>query len=135
MNSIQTLNNQRRLIALKQGSPGYTWQPGATAASATAEINVETQFPLAQKYAPLDCIEIINNETANQITVSINGRPTVAAKSWTLPAKTIRIVDDDLGICTVHMTNNGGAITTAGSIIIKLKRKPLTEDMLARMRL
>nr|BEL00730.1 hypothetical protein DMOBY_05830 [Dehalococcoides mccartyi] len=135
MNQIQTLNTQRRLTALKRGSPGYIWQPGATAAGATAEINVETQFPKAQKYAPLDCIEIINNETANPITVSINGRPDAAAKSWALPAKTIRIVDDDLGIFTVHMTNNGGAITTAGAVIIKLKRKPLTEDMLARMRI
>lgn len=129
---IAQLRNQRERRALRGGSPYFTWTPGAIAAGATAEINIYSTFAAARKYLPLDYIEIINNEAANAVTVSTNARPAASDRTILVPARTQRISDEDVQIWTVHCQNNGAVATTAGNIVIKLKRAPLTADSAAR---
>lgn len=133
--TINELKNQRRIRALKGGSPYFTYSLGATAAGATAEFTVQKQFPAAVKYLPLDYIEIINNEPSNPVIIGINARQGSAQKSILVPAMTQRISDEDLSIWTVHIYNNGAGTTTAGNVVLKLKRKPLTIDEAARLAL
>lgn len=134
-NKINELRNERRKRAMRGGSPYFTYSLGALAAAATAEFTIEKQFPAAVKYQPLDYIEIINNEPSNTIIIGINARQGSAQKSILVPAMTQRISDEDLSIWSVHILNNGAGVTTAGNVVIKLKRKPLTIDEAARLAL
>lgn len=129
---IYQLRNQRERRALRGGSPYFTYTPGIIAAGATTAINVYTTYTAARKYLPLDYIEIINNEAANPITVAINASPAASNRTITVPARTQRISDEDVQIWTVHVQNDGAVATTAGNIVIKLKRAPLTADSAAR---
>ena len=108
----------------REGSPVYVWTPGAIAAAATAVIEVNNQFPASRKYAPLDSLEIVNNEAANDITVTING-----GDARYCPAGTIRQIHGR-GVALHHLTvtNNGAAVTTAGNIVLSLQKEPYTID-------
>ncbi len=132
-NPINDLRNERFNRAKRAGSPYFPWTPGAIAAGAVAEIEVGRQFPGARRFEPLDYIEIINNEPANQITVSINGRAAASERVITIPARTQRISDEDVFIGTIHVLNDGAVATTAGSIVIKVKKKAMTIDQAARL--
>ena len=112
----------------REGSPVYVWTPGAIAAAANVSIYPDNEFPASRKYAPLDSMEIVNNEAANDITVTING-----GDQRYCPAGTIRTVHGS-GVALRHLTitNNGGAITTAGSIVISLQKAPMTIDKWAQ---
>lgn len=114
----------------REGSPTYTWNMPATAAAAVAVIYVDTQFPASRKYAPLDYIEIVNNEAANDLTITINGNETRP-----IPAGTIRTIHGS-GVALKHIaiTNDGAAITTLGKIVVTLQKEPLTIDKWARER-
>jgi hypothetical protein len=108
----------------REGSPVYVWQPAAIAAGATAAIETRNQFPASRKYEPLDSIEIVNNEVANDLMVTING-----GDQRFVPAGTIRHIHGR-GVALWHLaiTNQGGAITTAGSIVVSMQREPYTID-------
>lgn len=110
----------------REGSQYYTWTPGAINAAASSEIHVPTQFPDSRKYQPLDWIEVVNNEAANDLTLTINGNQT-----FPVPASTIRTIDN-LALWNVTLTNNGGAATTAGNVIVTMQKQPLTIDKWAR---
>lgn len=114
----------------REGSKPYIWTVPVTAASAQSVIYVNTEFPDSKKYAPLDSIEIVNNEAANNITVTINGGDT-----YLVPASTIRKIQGD-GIALHHIgvTNNGAVNTTLGNIICTLQKTPLTIDKWVRGR-
>ena len=62
----------------REGSPYYTWTPGAIAAGVTSGIYLQTQFPDARKYEPLDWLEIVNNEAANNLSLVLNDADTFA---------------------------------------------------------
>lgn len=114
-----------RLTRIKrEGSPVYVWTPGAIAAGATAVIETNNQFPASRKYAPLDSIEIVNNEAANDIMVIING-----GDQRYCPAGTIRHIHGR-GVALWHIAvrNDGAAVTTAGAIVISLQKEPYTVD-------
>ena len=130
--NIAQINAQRTARAKRGGSPYFTYTPGAINAAANTQIEIATSFPGARKYEPLDYIEIINNEAANQITVSINGSSASASRIFTVPARTMRIAEDDVQIWTVNVQNDGAGVTTAGNIIIRLKKRPAIIDDVAR---
>ncbi|WP_158513466.1 hypothetical protein [Dehalogenimonas formicexedens] len=131
-NSIARTQAEREYRAKTRGSPDFTYTPGAIDPAAIVEININKQFPGARKYEPLDSIEIINNEAANPVTVSINDRPAYADRTFPIPARTSRIVDDGVYIGTVHVRNDGAVATTAGNIVIRLKKKPYDANDAAR---
>lgn len=112
----------------REGSPTYTWPVPATAAGATAVIYVPDQFPASRKYQPLDSIEIVNNEVANDLTVTINGNETRP-----VPAGTIRTIHGSgVALWHVAITNDGAGITTLNKIICTLQKEPMTIDKWAQ---
>jgi len=108
----------------REGSPTYTWQVPVTATTATSVIYVPDQFPTSRKYEPLDSLEIVNNESANDLTITINN-----GDSWVVPAGTIRLIHGQ-GVALWHIavTNDGAVNTTLGKIIGTLQREPMTID-------
>ncbi len=110
----------------REGSPYYTWIVPVTATTATSVIYVPTQFPQARKYEPLDWLEIQNNETTNNLTLTIN-----QGDSFPVAAGVIRTVESK-ALWTLAVTNNGGANTTLGNIIVTIRRQPMTIDKWAQ---
>lgn len=110
----------------REGSRYYVWEVPATAAAASAVIYVPSQFPDSRKYEPLDWLEIVNNEAANDLTVTINGRD-----SFKCPAGTIRTISNT-ALLHIQVTNDGAAITTLHDIVLTMRREPLTIDQWAR---
>lgn len=113
----------------REGSPNYEYPMPATAAGAVDTMNPPIQFPDSRKYQPLDSIEIVNNEVANPITVTINQHD-----AYYCPAGTIRIIHGKgIALWSVDTTNNGAAITTLGLIHMTLKKEAMTIDKWAGM--
>ena len=110
----------------REGSRYYTWTPGVIATTALEAIYIPDQFPDSRKYQPLDWLEIMNNEAANDLTLTMNGNETLP-----VPHGSIRTVRNK-PLWHVQVTNNGGVNTTAGLIIITLRKEPLTIDQWAR---
>lgn len=106
----------------REGSPYYSWRVPVTATTASVEIHVPDQFPDSRKYSPLDFIEVVNNENANDLTLTLNGNTT-----FLVPARTIRTISRK-AIHNVRITNDGGVNTTLGAIIVTLRRQPMTID-------
>lgn len=120
-----TIIRQERIK--REGSPYYTWTPGAiTAGGGTLAIYIPDQFPASRKYQPLDWIEIVNNEASNDLRVVINGNTT-----FPVPAKTIRTIDNE-SLRHIQLINDGGSNTTPGLIYATLQKQPLTIDKWAR---
>lgn len=123
------VNRQRgitvsRLERIKrEGSPPYVYEAGVIAATASESFNVGQQFLEARKYQPLDWIEIINNEAAIDVLITING-----GDAYLVPAKTIRTIDN-IALWHITITNQHAAnATTAGKIRLTLQKEPLTTD-------
>ena len=115
---------ERRARIQREGSPPYVWIPAAIAAGAVAVIGVREQFPEARKYEPLDSLLIVNNEAANNITVTINGQD-----AHYVPAGTIdQIRGRGVALWHIAITNDGGAVTTLGLIWLKLQKEAHTVD-------
>ena len=110
----------------KEGSPYYLYTPGIIAAGADEYFHVDTSFPLSRKYAPLDWIEITNNDSV-ALTITING-----TQPFPCPAGTIRTIDE-MPIRSVNVHNDDGATgTTAGLVRITLQRQTITSDRFVR---
>ena len=131
---IANIRRQRSVYSVRQerikreGSPYYSWNVPVTATTATAVIYVPDQFRDSRKYQPLDWLEIVNNEAANDLYVTINN-----SSGLTVPAKTIRTIDN-LAIWHLAVRNDGLVNTTLGLIRITLQKQPLTIDQWARGR-
>ena len=108
----------------REGSRPYVWEVPVTATTATSVIAPNAQFPDSRKYAPLDSLEIVNNEAANDLTLTING-----TDSRLVPAGTIRVIHG-AGVALHHIavTNNGAVNTTLGAIIVTLQKEAMTID-------
>lgn len=106
----------------REGSPYYTWTVPVTGAAAVSGIHVPTQFPASRKYEPLDWLEIVNNEAANNLTLTLNSDTT-----FSVPAGTIRTISGK-ALWTIAVTNDGGADTTLGLIVVTIRREPMTID-------
>ena len=124
-----SLKADRMKRVQKEGSPLYRWVPGIIAATASSAIYLDTQFPDSVKYAPLDWVEVINNDLVD-IDLTING-----TEIRTIPAGVIRKVDDDIGLHHIAITNRDAALASvAGKIILSFQRKAMTADGAARMK-
>ena len=124
--SRRNLYTVRQERIKREGSPYYPWNVPATAAGASSVINIQQQFPEARKYEPLDWLEIVNNEAANDLYLTINN-----SEGFSVPAKTIRTIDN-LALWYIAVRNDGGAITTLGNIRITLQKQARTIDKWAR---
>jgi hypothetical protein len=112
----------------REGSRPYVWTPAGIASGATSVIHVQQQFPDSRKYEPLDSIEVVNNETSNDITLTINGTNT-----WNVPAGTIRVVHGDgVALWYIALTNDGAEATTQGKVVVTLQKEPMTIDKWSR---
>lgn len=109
----------------REGSPYYTWTVPATAAAATAVIYVPDEFPASKKYEPLDWLEIVNNETVNDLSIRIGN------DTFLVPAGSIRTITNK-PCRDVAVTNNGAVVTTLGKVIVTVRKQPLTIDRWAQ---
>lgn len=106
----------------REGSRPYVWEMPVTAAGAVAVINMRAQFPESRKYEPLDSIEIVNNEVANNVTLVING-----GEPRYIPAGTIRHIHGrGVALWHIAITNDGAGATTLGLIMVTLQKEPYT---------
>ncbi|MAH51846.1 hypothetical protein CMI37_38875 [Candidatus Pacearchaeota archaeon] len=114
-----------RLARIKrEGSPVYSYQLPVTASNISVAIYVSTQFPLSRKYQPLDSLEIVNNEPANNILVTINNQD-----AYYCPAGTIRSVQGaGVALWQVAIQNLGAGNTTLGLVRLNLKKEAMTID-------
>jgi len=124
-NTLRNTMLTREERVKREGSPYYTWTPGAIAAAAQVSIFVPDQFPASRKYTPLDWCEVVNNEAANNLRIVINGNETLP-----VPAGTIRTIR--AAFRQVTIINDGGGITTAGLIYATFKKEALTIDRWSR---
>lgn len=125
---LYSRTDRERRIA-QEGSPVYTWTPAIIAATAFSKIDLNTQFPASRKYAPLDRVEIVNNDVVN-LTVTLNG-----TEAYAVPAGVIRTIGDNdkIGITECQVTNLDAAVASiAGMIVLRFQRKPVNVDNLAR---
>ena len=109
----------------REGSPAYTWNYPATGPGVIVTIDPETTFPASRKYAPLDSIEVVNNEPAINLTLTINGKETRI-----VPAGTIRQVSGrGVALRRVALTNDHATdTTTLGRIVVTLQKEAYTID-------
>ena len=112
----------------REGSPYYTWIYPVTVAAAQAAISIEHQFPAAAKYKPLDWLEIVNNDVVN-LTLFMNG-----SDRLTVPAGTIRTVENKALWHIGIRNDDAAAASTLNSIIVTLRKQPMTIDQWARDR-
>ena len=112
----------------REGSPWYLYQLPVTAAGVTVILNMEAQFPASRKYAPLDFMEIVNNEVANPLNVVLNG-----GDSFYCPAGTIRPVHGrGIALWQLGITNLGAGATTLGLVRFNFKKEAMTIDRWAQ---
>lgn len=111
----------------REGSPYYTWEMPATGPGATAVIYVPDQFTESRKYQPLDWIEVVNNESAIDLTLTINN-----GDSFKVPAGTIRTISNT-ALWHVALTNDHAtATTTLHDVVVTMQKQALTIDKWAR---
>ena len=131
------LNPQKRtkLNRLKttmlEGSPKYHYNVPALAAGVFVDFDIQTQFPQARKYEPLDNCVIINNDAVD-ITVQFNGAGGFDA---VIPAGVIRTLSHEElgGIWYVRITNNDAvAATIVNMIDLEFYKQPEDADSVAR---
>lgn len=111
----------------RAGSPYYPLEPGSIAASGFVRYSVSETSALAgaDKYTPLDWMEIVNNDT-------VDIEVWVGKEKHLVVAGSIRVVEgswyDQFSITNL----DAASATTAGKIRITCRREPQTMDKLAR---
>tara|TARA_Y100000310_G_scaffold74106_1_gene70238 strand:+ start:478 stop:906 length:429 start_codon:yes stop_codon:yes gene_type:complete len=127
-NSFQATTEIRADRIKREGSEFFTYVMAATAATVEVFFEVAHQFPRARKYAPLDFLEITNNDVVD-LTLRIN-----QGQRFSVPAGTMRTIRQSAGgIWQVGITNDHAATsTTQNKIVLSLRRMPMTIDDWAR---
>lgn len=126
-NTKRDIFTRRQELVKQEGSPLYNYSMPATAAGASVAFDLEHQFSLARKYFPLDCVEIVNMESANNLTIIVNG-----TDSYVVPASSIRTIKNQ-AFWHIRITNDGAVITTLGNVILTFQRQALDADQKARI--
>jgi hypothetical protein len=112
----------------KEGSPYYTWPVPVTAPAAISAIDLNTYFPLSRKYAPLDWLEIVNNDVVD-LTLILNGQ---GGEYLNVPAATTRpVIGKALWKIAVR-NDDAAADSVLNQIMVTVRRQPKTIDMVAR---
>lgn len=114
------MHSSRLARVRKEGSPHFTYIPGAIAAAADNYIHINSQFPLSRKYSPLDWLEFTNNDSVN-LTITINGN-----QPFPCPAGTIRTIKGKgVAVHTLNIHNDDAATaTTQGLVVVTMQRQP-----------
>lgn len=120
------LNRLKRVDT--QGSPIYPFNVPQIAASSYLERDIQTQFPAARKYEPLDWTEIVNNDVVD-IALYLNG---VGGDYYYVPAGTSRTISR-VAVWQYRITNlSAVTATVAAAIRMSFQRLALDADEVAR---
>jgi hypothetical protein len=119
--------DRREQRTFMNGSPFYTYELPILAFGAwTGALNVIDLFPDAEKYEPLDYIEVTNNDAVD-LMLECDTRET-----FPVPAGTIR-GRVDKPFRTFRLYNQDAAVNTiAGQVHIIVQRRPTSIDRWAR---
>ena len=108
----------------REGSPNYAYVLPATMAGVTVIINIPALFPASRKYEPLDSLEVVNNEAANDLLITLNG-----TDAYYCPAGTIRTIHGKgIALWQIAITNQGGLVTTLNLVRLTMKKEAMTID-------
>lgn len=132
IDSLTRTRLQRLKRVMREGSPRYPFTVSALAASSREEFDINTSYPQAKKYEPLDTMQVINEDTID-IGININGMG--SGQYYVIPAGTIFPINpEDCGaIWQIRVTNlSTTAALTAGKIKFFVWRSPETIDSIAR---
>ena len=122
---------QRRRRVERHGSPTKRWNMPATAPGARQvyEIDTATELATSRRFAPLDCVEIVNSDAVD-LLLTIDQIAT-----YFIPAGSTRTVERR-SWRSIWIENLDGATTsTLGAISIMVWRAPVDADEMARRRL
>jgi len=112
----------------RYGAGPFPFSPGVIIAGASERISLSQQFPLSEKYAPLDSVDIINNSGEQILIIIDNNR----ARARTVPAGTIAQITN-IAIRTFEVENEDSTNSTAANEInCQFSKAALTADELAR---
>lgn len=127
-NTKMRLNRLQRVM--REGSPKYHYDLGAIAGAAYVEFDIQTQYPRARKYEPLDSCLIINNDAVD-IGINFNGH---GGDLYIIPAGTIRRIsrEEIAAIWHIRITNLGGDAVTVNMVDLEIWRSPEDADSIAR---
>lgn len=105
----------------REGSPYFNYALPVTAAAARREVVIETAFPEAKKYEPLNFLEVTNNGT---IDLELN----LKGDTFLIPAGVIKSFARK-AIWQFTITNADAANpTVAGAVRVALRKLPKTID-------
>jgi len=110
------------------GSPYYQIKPGVITAGAFSDYTYDSSSELvdAKKYAPLDYIEITNNDVV-EIEIQINQKD----KFYVAPSSIKRISNHPIHHIRVRNLH-ASTSTTADKIVLLLQKEPYTTDKFVR---
>ncbi len=118
------LERQRRTD--QDGSPIGRLNFPATAAGVVVQYAVRSQWPELQKYAPLDWLQVSNNDVVD-LDVTINGQ---GGESFYVPAGTIVPILRPFEHIRIENLDSAVA-TTLGKVRIRVQRRALDADAVA----
>jgi len=122
-----TLEQRREERTFRDGSPFYTYElPVVGMGVWSGNFRVDVLFPDARKYAPLDYLEVVNNDAVD-LTLEVNDGETLP-----VPAGTARFrVDKPFRSFRIH-NDDAAADTVATKVYIVMQRRPTSIDRWAR---
>jgi len=107
----------------KYGSPVYALNMAQLNAATVRDYAVRTTWPAAQKYAPLDWFELVNNDVVD-LLLTIDGP---GGDSYYIPASTTRTVKSAFGLFRIE--NLDAAVnSTLGLVRIRAQRRAIDAD-------
>ena len=107
----------------KYGSPVYALNLPQLNAATARDYAVNTTWPAAQKYAPLDWFELVNNDVID-LLLTVNG---AGGNSYYVPASTTRTIKDAFELFRIE--NLDAAVnSTLGLIRIRAQRRAIDAD-------
>ena len=111
------------------GSPPFAFKNAQLTAGSEEVFDIRERSTAAAKYLSFTSIEIINDDTSNNIEFYPNdGSDSVE----TIPKGTIKILDPyEIGILSFRLKNTGATTIAANKIIVTLQRKRMDSDKAA----
>jgi len=108
----------------REGSQWYPYALPVTAAGIIVQLDIGLLFPDSRKYAPLDYLEIVNNDPNCALLITINNQD-----AFYCPAGTIRTIKGKgIALWQVAITNAGAVATTAAVNQFNFKKEAMTID-------
>lgn len=119
---------ERRRRTDLYGSPVKAFDLPVVAAGAYVEYAVRSQYPELQKYAPIDYIQVVNNDVVD-LRVNLNG---TGGDSFEVPAGTV-VTQKDTAFDVYRITNLDAATdTTLTKVRVRLQKQAKDADSVLR---